>query len=200
MTTDRIGRWSVQGASDAVKAAVIAGVFGIVIAIIGAVAGWLDYRGPGSADRAERIRTVVAGSASKSSIKGFSFHYPRPDGSELVPQCITAQGSGSVAEGKALVIASQEQGDDRIYFEGTVSWNQKRNQWSAELSLGDPRSSVGHLFRIYGIVLDAELSRYLAGTAENGTDTYWSSEELPPGSYEADQVMARRSSALACKA
>jgi hypothetical protein len=181
------------------KAAVITGMFGIVIAVIGAVAGWLDYRGPGSAVQAQTLtRTVVAGPASKSSVKGFAFHYPRPEGTELVPQCITARGAGSVADGKALVIASREQGDPRFYFEGTVSWNQKRNRWWTELSLGDPKSSVGSVFTIYGIVLDAGLANYLSATAENEIDTYWSSRGLPPGSYEVDQVMVRRSSALAC--
>jgi hypothetical protein len=186
--------------SDAVKAAVITGMFGIVIAVIGAVAGWLDYRGPGSAVGPEtHTRTVEAGSASRSSIKGFSIRYPRPGATELVPQCITAKGTGSVMDGKALVIASQEQGDPRIYFEGSVSWDQKRNRWSAELSLGNPKSSVGRVFTIYVVVLDAELASYLSGTAENGTDTYWSSKGLPPGSYEVDQVMVRRSSVLACQ-
>jgi hypothetical protein len=187
-----------HGPSDTVKAAVVTGIFGIIIAIIGAVAGWLDYQGPGSASQADTsIRISDTASASKSSIKGFSIQYPPPEGTELVPQCVTARGTGSIASGQALVVAAQERGDPRIYFEGTVSWNQEKNRWSAELSLGD-RSSVGNEVTIYGIVLDRKLASYLAGTAENETDTYWSSRAMPPGSYEAGQVKARRSGVESC--
>ena len=124
--------------------AVITGIFGIVMAAIGPVAGWLDYRGPGSASHADtRTRASEMASANKSSIKGFSIQYPPPEGTELVSQCTTARGTGSVASGQALVVAMQEKGDARIYFEGGVAWNQEKNRWSAELSLGD-RSSVGN--------------------------------------------------------
>lgn len=159
-------------------------------AVIAGFAGWLQYRGPGSTSD-ETASTSAVTLAGKASIKSFSIQYPPPEGTEVTPQCITARGTGAVAKGQALVVAVQEENDPRIYFEKNVVWNHERNRWSAELTVGD-RRSVDNEFTIFGVVLDRELASYLASTGESDNDTYWSSPEMPPGSYEADQVKVRR--------
>ena len=190
-TATTTGTASMQGHSDTVKAAVITGICAVLVAVIGGVAGWLQYQGPGSAS--EVATPTKAASVSRSSISDFSIQYPPPEGTELVPQCITARGTGSVTNGQALVVAARENGDSRLYFE-SVSWNHERDRWSAELNLGD-RSSVGHEFTIFAVVLDLELATYLVST---GPYTGWSSSTMPPGSYEASQVKARRSNGKSC--
>jgi hypothetical protein len=57
---------------------------------------------------------------------------PSPSGTDVTTDChINVQGSGTVPRGKFLAIATQQSGDPRIWFEGTISWK-ARDQWEAK--------------------------------------------------------------------
>ncbi|MFF1817686.1 hypothetical protein ACFVWG_10350 [Kribbella sp. NPDC058245] len=124
-----------------------------------------------------------------------------PEENQSAQLCTEVRGTvRKLPADKALVVATREDDDTRIYFEQSVKLG-SNGEWRATVNLGDSdnaNASVNHHFDIYAVVMDKAWAAYLAGTHDDVDYTFWSTTGWPPGADPGDPRRLIRSAAVGC--
>jgi hypothetical protein len=163
------------------KSTLLGAAVSAVVVVIGGGAAyvndWLTFHRPSS--QAERVPPTTA-PAARPKPTVVTIDKPSSGGQE--PWCTRVEGTATLLEGKALVLAVHPDQDPRTYFEAAIDWDE--DHWSGIVRLDDEdnQDAVGHNYTVMAVVMDKTVVDYLKLTNKPG-ETWWSTpfeEGLPP--------------------
>jgi hypothetical protein len=117
-----------------------------------------------------------------------------PDGGPALVSChAEVIVRGSVPNGDALALASEQAQTSVFYFESAVTPGPESHEWSGSLTLGNI-SSTGDKFTIYAIAVPRQWESYLVQAVNwtHRTDTDWAESTLPPHAVIAARVIVEQ--------
>jgi hypothetical protein len=125
---------------EADRAAVIAGVFGVVAAVIAGLFTLSSVR----SDRPAPSQTTAAPAPEAES---FAFSSTL----NLVPLCATLNGSGRAPSSGEIVLLDNPVGERTYWYNGPVAWEGSGDRWTARMQIG-AKGDAGQRFQIHAVL------------------------------------------------
>lgn len=129
---------------EADRAAVIAGTFGILAAVI---AGLFTL----TSVRSDQPAPSPTPSTPAPEAESFAFS-PTLD---LVPLCATVNGSGRVPSSGEIVLLDNPVGERTYWYNGPVTWEGSGDRWTARMQIG-AKGDAGQRFQIHAVLATAD--------------------------------------------